>query len=344
MTEINMILKKHKVFFAVGLVIGIILLFAYGNTFAQEKYNVAVLTFEAADEELTQTAGKITDLITAFLSNEPSFQLVERNKIDDILKELGLSMTGIVDEAQAVKIGNMVGAQIMITGKAFTVDEELFITAKIIGVETSLVNSEMVTGTLNDKLSPMIKELSDKVAGTISENANTMVAKEVSLKDRIEELKTKLEGKNLPKVSVVVQETYSGSSIPDPATETEIIYILKECGFEVYDRKSMPLADWAKGYLSDNKTDMPKNTQADVIIFGEAIGEFATRRGELVSAKGRVELKAIDPKEGKVLAVDRKTQTAVDLSARIAGKKALQEATAEITPDFILRIVEALNK
>jgi len=319
-------------------------LLPWGETFAQEYYNVAVFTFEASEKDDPEFGRKITDLVTAHLSGESRFRLVERNKIADIFKELGLSLTGIVDQAEVVKIGKLVGAQIIVTGRVFTFDEESFIIARIIGVETSRIYAEKVKGSLTDKISPMVDSLSKKIIQTISANAPTMIARETPLKEKMTELKVKLRNKNLPMISVVVLETYSGSLVPDSASETELIYILRECGFEVYEDQAKSLADWAKVYLKDNIINFPISTKADVIILGEAIGEFASRRGELVSSKAHVEFRAIESKEGKILAIARKTYTAVDLSASMASKKALQEATAAITPDFITQLVEDWNK
>ena len=81
-------------------------------------------------------------------------------------------------------------------------------------------------------------------------------------------------------------------------------------------------------------------TPAKILITGEAISEFAVRRGNLISAKARLEVKAIDRASGKVLAVDRETRVAVDVADQIAEKTALQEAAADIAERLLPKIAK----
>jgi hypothetical protein len=78
----------------------------------------------------------------------------------------------------------------------------------------------------------------------------------------------------------------------------------------------------------------------DVLIEGEGFSEFGLRRGNLVSVKARVEIKAIDRKSGEVLAIDRETAVEVDLTEQIAGKKALQNAAARIAERLLPKLVK----
>ena len=82
-----------------------------------------------------------------------------------------------------------------------------------------------------------------------------------------------------------------------------------------------------------------KENLADIIIKGEGFSEFATRRGNLVSIKARLEVKALD-KNNSVVAIDRQTAVVVDLAEQMAGKKALQEAASEIAVRILPKIVK----
>ncbi len=77
---------------------------------------------------------------------------------------------------------------------------------------------------------------------------------------------------------------------------------------------------------------------ADVLVTGEGFSEVAGRIGNFVSVRARVEIKAVDRKTGKVLAVDRQTTIAVDLSEQVAGKAALQQAAAALSERILPKV------
>jgi hypothetical protein len=110
-----------------------------------------------------------------------------------------------------------------------------------------------------------------------------------------------------------------GQATIDPAAETEFQKMAIQAGFTVVE---------------------PGAGDENVLrIVGEGFSEFAHRRGDLISVKARVEIKALD-KNNRVLAVDRQTRVAVDLSEQMAGKQALQDASADLAERMLTGLAE----
>jgi len=286
----------------------------------QDALPAAVLPFAERGMGVKGYGEKVSDLLFAALSAEPDLWLVERQDIEKVLSEQELSASGMVDSSKAVKIGSLTGAKVLITGSVVEIDKNVQLIAKIIGTETTRVLGASVSGTAKGDLSPLVTELSAKVMKTIQQKGELLVAKVEKREDRIAALKKLMGDKKRPPVSIKVVERHVGQATIDPAAETELSLYAKDVGFTVID---------AGGSLP-----------VDVVIQGEGFSEFGLRRGNLVSVKARVEIKAVDRKSGEVLAIDRETVVEVDLTEQIAGKKALQNAAAKIAERLLPKLVK----
>lgn len=283
---------------------------------AAQPLSLAVLPFAASTEELQDMAEEVPGLLTAYLSAEPSLMLVERADLDKALSEVELGMSGTVDPATAAKIGYLTGAQVLITGRAFPVRREIVIVAKIIGVETGRVYGETVTFPARGSITEATQNLAASIGGAMAQRGPTLVARVEPKEDIVTRLRRQVEGRTLPSVSISIPEMSLNRQTLDPAAETEIGFILQRLGFEIVD----PLAS---------------NKAPDVEITGEAISEFALRRGNLASSKGRVELKVIDRMDGRVLLVSREVSVAVDVAPEMAGKAAIAKSAAKLVEQLV---------
>ena len=303
---------------------------------AEPTIRVAVLDFDSEKTGDRELGAKVATLVTAMLEPGDAYELVDREEIGSILKEAALGQSGIVGQETAARIGYLLGANILVTGRVFGIDDEMFLAAKVIGVETSRVFAEMVSFDGSEKVSAGAMELAAKVHETIAGKASVLIAKPKPPADPVEYVNRALGDMARPSVAVIVIEQHVGQAVIDPAVPTELKKILLASGFEVYEQDTPLLVDWARGYLGGSRSGPPAGrTKADVVFLGEAFSEFGTRVGDLVSCKARVELRAIDRKTGRLLAIDRKTTAHADLSEQIAGKTALQKATVEMAPRLI---------
>ena len=308
---------------------GLLSEFGAGQAAAREPptvYPVALFAFQERGSGVEGYGEKVSDVLFASLATEEKIYLVDRADIDKLLDEQELNLSGIVAPDRATQVGHLTGAKILVTGSVIEVGNSLYVVAKIIGTETSRVLGQSVKGKTSDDLSPLVGQLAKKVATTITTEADKLVAKEEKREDRIKALKDKIGKAKRPAVLVRVTERHVGQTTMDPAAQIELMLCCTETGFEVIDPEKGP-AD-----------------QADVIITGEGISEFATRQGNLISVKARLELKATDRATAKVLAADRQVTVAVDLTEQIAGKSALQQAALDIAVRMLPKVVGHWNK
>jgi hypothetical protein len=289
------------------------LLLAAGITLsalAENVYTVAVFDFESKDENVRTLGPQVATLLNAMLSAEPNLILVERVELEKALGEQELGLSGTVSGDTAAKVGQLTGARVLITGRVFKVGKETMIVAKIIGTETSRVYGELVKGGPSASVSDLSTQLAKKIASTVTERGDTLLAKVEAREQRLARIKASLKGDRRPAVSLKITERHFGGPSIDPAAETELGVVLTECGFK----------------LADDKSDL----RSDVEITGEALSEFGMRKGNMVSCKGRVEIKVRERSTGNILLVDRQTSVAVDLSEQVAAKTALQKAALEL--------------
>lgn len=291
---------------------------------------VAILPFRERGEEVKGLSAQASDLLFASLSKDAAIWLVDREDLRTTLSEQELTLSGAVNPEEAIKIGQITGAKILVTGSIFQADNSLYMVAKIIGTETTRVLGVSAKGALNDGVEEVTKQVATDIAKAIKENSSQLVAAVVEKSDRIKTLKGKFGDAKLPPVLVTITEQHLVPVIQqrmirrpiDPAAETEMVLFCTETGFPVFD------------------SNLGNKNQAKFLIQGEAISEFATRRGNLVSAKARLEVKVIDRASGKIIATDRQTSVAVDLADQIAEKTALQEASADIAERLLPKIVK----
>jgi hypothetical protein len=284
---------------------------------AQEILTVAIFDFESKDEAVRDLGPKVAALLNVTLSAEPHLITVERAELEKVLGEQELGLSGTVSADSAAKVGHLTGAKVLVTGRVFKVDKELMLVAKIIGTETSRVYGEMAKGGASASIADLSAELAKKIAAIITGKGETLVAKVESHEDRIARLKKSLAGKKLPTVSVKIGERHFGQPVVDPAAETELGKILQDCGFKLVDDKS------------------PE--KPDVEITGDAFSAFGMRKGNLISCKARVELKA-QKRTGEIVAVDRQTSVAVDIAEQTAAKTALQNAALELAERIVPKL------
>jgi hypothetical protein len=296
---------------------------------ADAAVTVAILDFDAKMPGDAELGKKIHELLGAALSGEPGIQLVERASMDRILQEHQLNLTGEVDAATAIRVGKLVGARLIVKGRAFLLDKEIFITTSVIGTETGKLAGTLVEGPDNAGLAGLLLQLSQKTAEIIRTRGPTLLPNNQEI-DPLPALKTKLAGRRLPRVCVNIKERHliPAVVIPiDPAVETEVKSVLISVGFTVTN--------------SHTEAEMDK-AGVDIAVSVEAFSELNANIGNLVSCSGHAELNATARKGQRVIFAGHTTARAVDLAENIAGKTSLQKAGHELAIQLLEHLVDSM--
>lgn len=269
-------------------------------------FSVGILPFSETDD--TKNLGATaSELVGTQLGMSGNLILLERSQLDAVLSEQGAGLTGAIDSQSAAKLGKLIGAQILVTGRVFKAGKNTYCIAKAISTATgrSLPAQTQVNG--DDWLAAATK-LATALDESITKNSADMTPKSETAEARIERLSKLVEGKILPKVFIRIPEEHLSRIIPDPAVQTEIEFTLQKIGVTVVTNEA----------------------EADILITGQAFSERAIQLGTLVSCRARCELALTRKSSPGTKQVNRITTGAVDIAENAAAKQALQIAGAKL--------------
>ena len=298
--------RRHDIGILLAVLLGV-LACAYGQeaVVADDSLFVptaAVLDFEARGRQTgADMIGKsLSELLFVKLLESGSVELVERAELDKALDELHLSATGMTSPDSRLRLGELIGAKILITGSVFDAGKKHYVVAKIIGTETSRVKGCSVSGT-GDYLD-LVPALADKVQAILENDVARLLPKKAtafSVADRLAGVKG-----NGRKVYLDVEEDVQ-QRVPDPASEITLRKILLALDFQVVKARN----------------------EADFAIVCEAVASNVGQYRDFSSAQARVELSVYRVKDDKLLATGARKETLAGATYVIAAKDAIEQAT-----------------
>lgn len=117
------------------------------------RKTVAVLNFDnnTGKTDYDHLGKGMAAMMTTDLSAVDELQLLERDRLADVTKEIDAQRSSYFDSTTAVKVGRLAGAQFIVVGSLAAVDPQLRIDTRVIRVETgAIVKSAKVTGKQDD--------------------------------------------------------------------------------------------------------------------------------------------------------------------------------------------------
>ncbi len=272
----------------------------------------AVLAFEAREHNAKndETGKSVADLLTEELGNA-DIETVERAELNKVLTELQLSSVGLVDADNQVKLGRLIGAKILVTGSIFKSGDKNYLSAKIIGTETSVVRAASVSATGSDFLE-LVPELAKKIVVILEKQSSKLLPKEKTTLSVADSLSKTLKGEKR-KVYVKVTEDIN-VRVPDPAAETELKKLLLLLDFDVVESVK----------------------EAEFQIVGEAVASNSGSYHKFISATARLELSVYQVKNGqrKLLATGATKETIAGATYIIAAKDAIAQTALRMAAEL----------
>lgn len=113
----------------------------YSTYSIEDKTPASVLSINAKETAQNTNAEYFTGQLMLSLTKNSKFKMVERKDLQTLAKELQLSLAGFTDEKNAVKVGQFIGAKILVYGEMYAKDDNFELFLKLVRVETGEILS-----------------------------------------------------------------------------------------------------------------------------------------------------------------------------------------------------------
>ena len=151
-----------------GLLLGLLAL----PVLASDKPTVAVLYFdyegEGAEMKLLKK-GLAQMLISDLSSAHESIQLVERDRLQQVIDELELNQSNKFDPATASRVGKLLGARYLVMGGYFDVMNTLRVDARVVETETGRILRSVGATNTPDRFLTLEQELVQELRAIFEE-------------------------------------------------------------------------------------------------------------------------------------------------------------------------------
>jgi hypothetical protein len=151
-------MRKHLPVFAIFII----------SMFSYSEENIAILDLDAKGVDETE-ANILTDRLRAELFLTGKYKIIERQKMQDILKEQGFQQSGCTSNECMVEVGQLIGVQKIVGGSISKFRSIYSITARIIDVKTGQIENTATfdhEGAMEELLKTGIKTIALKLVAS----------------------------------------------------------------------------------------------------------------------------------------------------------------------------------
>ena len=111
------------------------------DTKSRKAGNIAISGFSFKDGRDAELIGLLNKTGALYLFGLPRFTVLERENMDAVLEEQELALSDLMDTAKAVRVGQLLSANYLLTGTIVEMSKSVVIFGRIINVETTAIES-----------------------------------------------------------------------------------------------------------------------------------------------------------------------------------------------------------
>ncbi len=155
----------------------LLILFAFLILFGNEGFgqvNIAVADFrnQSDDYILDSWEKSVPDLLRSELTRSDELIVLNRSRLESVLNEQALYLSGLIDSSQARHVGQLLGAEFILSGTIHKINGVYRITADIIRVKTGQTKSESVEAPDRKHLKEMVELLGNNIRYMLTGKGN----------------------------------------------------------------------------------------------------------------------------------------------------------------------------
>jgi hypothetical protein len=163
----------------VGVVIAcVVLACAVESSYAEGRRRIAILDLGALN--VPKNYAKIVgDLLEVELHKSGAFDILERRRMEIILNEQGLALSGCTDESCAIRIGRLLSADMVVTGSLNKLGNYL-LTIKVVDAQSGAIvladyERSIPEDQLPDRVGKIVMRLSSAIGSVAPEGKNAAI-------------------------------------------------------------------------------------------------------------------------------------------------------------------------
>ena len=113
------------------------------NSKSKNKHSIGITSFPHVNGDYSELSNYISDelVVKLFSVSDSGIEIIERNQMNKIFKELHLSSTGIIDSESIQQLGKLHGVDALVLGSITDLGEQIKINARLVDTETGRVFS-----------------------------------------------------------------------------------------------------------------------------------------------------------------------------------------------------------